>query len=65
MKAVTNNKVFYLVFFSNSLETKIVCLVFREFRKKMDTAKLKITTIQKKQKDTERLASITGQNDKR
>ena len=39
--------------------------VFSEFRKKMDTAKVKITTLQKKQKDTERLASITGHNDKR
>ncbi|KAI0219309.1 hypothetical protein LSAT2_029120 [Lamellibrachia satsuma] len=36
-----------------------------EFRKKMEQAKNKFINLQKKQKETERMASITGQNVKR
>uniref|UniRef100_A0A670YW74 Uncharacterized protein n=1 Tax=Pseudonaja textilis TaxID=8673 RepID=A0A670YW74_PSETE len=37
----------------------------KEFRKKMDTAKLKVQVIQKKQQETKNLASLSTQNEKR
>ncbi|XP_074809288.1 kinesin-like protein KIF27 isoform X2 [Natator depressus] len=37
----------------------------KEFRKKMDTAKLKVQVLQKKQQDTKKLASLSTQNEKR
>ncbi|XP_038259209.1 kinesin-like protein KIF27 isoform X3 [Dermochelys coriacea] len=37
----------------------------KEFRKKMDAAKLKVQVLQKKQQDTKKLASLSTQNEKR
>ncbi|XP_053263998.1 kinesin-like protein KIF27 isoform X3 [Podarcis raffonei] len=37
----------------------------KEFRKKMDTAKLKVQDLQRKQQDTKKLASLSTQNEKR
>ncbi|XP_074851277.1 kinesin-like protein KIF27 [Carettochelys insculpta] len=37
----------------------------KEFRKKMDAAKLKMQVLQKKQQDTKKLASLATQNEKR
>uniref|UniRef100_A0A8C3SBC6 Kinesin family member 27 n=1 Tax=Chelydra serpentina TaxID=8475 RepID=A0A8C3SBC6_CHESE len=37
----------------------------KEFRKKMDAAKLKVQVLQKKQQDTKKLASLSSQNEKR
>ncbi|KAK1174680.1 kinesin-like protein KIF27 isoform X1 [Acipenser oxyrinchus oxyrinchus] len=37
----------------------------REFRKKVDTAKLKVQVLQKKQQDTKKLASLSSQSEKR
>ncbi|XP_058021703.1 kinesin-like protein KIF27 isoform X3 [Ahaetulla prasina] len=37
----------------------------KEFRKKMDTAKMKVQVIQKKQQETKNLASLSTQNEKR
>ncbi|XP_044514457.1 kinesin-like protein KIF27 isoform X4 [Gracilinanus agilis] len=36
----------------------------KEFRKKMDAAKLKVQVLQKKQQDTKKLASLSAQNEK-
>ncbi|XP_044302472.1 kinesin-like protein KIF27 isoform X2 [Varanus komodoensis] len=37
----------------------------KEFRKKMDAAKLKVQVLQRKQQDTKKLASLSTQNEKR
>ncbi|XP_029472744.1 kinesin-like protein KIF27 isoform X2 [Rhinatrema bivittatum] len=37
----------------------------KDFRKKMDAAKLKVQVLQKKQQDTKKLASLSSQNEKR
>ncbi|XP_067424665.1 kinesin-like protein KIF27 isoform X2 [Emydura macquarii macquarii] len=37
----------------------------KEFRRKMDAAKLKVQVLQKKQQDTKKLASLSTQNEKR
>nr|XP_008101463.1 PREDICTED: kinesin-like protein KIF27 isoform X2 [Anolis carolinensis] len=37
----------------------------KEFRKKMDAAKIKVQALQKKQQDTKKLASLSTQNEKR
>ncbi|XP_066470771.1 kinesin-like protein KIF27 isoform X2 [Tiliqua scincoides] len=37
----------------------------KEFRKKMDAAKLKVQALQRKQQDTKKLASLSTQNEKR
>ncbi|KAK1176071.1 kinesin-like protein KIF27 [Acipenser oxyrinchus oxyrinchus] len=37
----------------------------REFRKKVDTAKLKVQVLQKKEQDTKKLASLSSQSEKR
>ncbi|XP_030049552.1 kinesin-like protein KIF27 [Microcaecilia unicolor] len=37
----------------------------KDFRKKMDVAKLKVQVLQKKQQDTKKLASLSSQNEKR
>ncbi len=46
-------------------ETVCFLIPSSEFRKKMELARLRISTLQKKQKETEKMAAITGQTDRK
>jgi len=42
-----------------------MCCLYSEYKKKVEAAKSKMVVLQKKQKETEKVASISTQNDKK
>jgi len=44
---------------------KVVYFPHREYKKKVEAAKAKMSALQKKQKETEKIANFSNQNDKK